>query len=109
MFEDDQFDDEAKLTSWDSDWANGKEIYRNVARTAIRAMREFTKEMAEAGATTLDDCTVSDWGSTPDGGREDYTYVNSDAPGLIWKAMIDAALADAGVTISNSASHETLP
>jgi len=73
------------------DWT----AWTDFARVIIAAMRDVTKEMAEAGAVELDNCTDSDWSSTPDGGREDYTIINSDAPSRIWVAMIDAELADA--------------
>jgi hypothetical protein len=62
-----------------------------VARAAIRAMREPTKDMALAGDDVLSDCMDSDWSSNADGDRFDYNYLRSGSAGRTWQAMIDAA------------------
>lgn len=67
------------------------------ARAAIAAMREPTKAMAEAGIAKKDDCIDSDWDSGPDGeSHNSYDTLRSDAPSIIWQAMITAALAENG-------------
>jgi hypothetical protein len=66
-----------------------------LARAAIEAMREVTKEMVLAGDTELENCTDSSTGSDADGNTHEYSWVHSDAPAKIWAAMIDASLARA--------------
>jgi hypothetical protein len=66
--------------------------YEELARAAIEAMGAPSKAMIDAGATAADDAMDSDYDSGPHG--EDHnvnTYLRSDAPSLIWKAMLDAA------------------
>ena len=60
-----------------------------LAQAAIRALR--TKEMAEAGGDTLDNCRDSDYSSDADGNRHEYETIHADAPAKVFAAMIDAA------------------
>ena len=94
MFEDDQFDYEPKMPTWEE--TGVREEYRSKARIAIRAMREPTEEMQRQ------------WDA-----EGDHTGFQADCPlcgGHLtaWRRMIDAALADAGVTISERPSDETM-
>jgi hypothetical protein len=50
-------------------------------------------EMIEAGVTALDDCVDHDWDSGGDGeGYNSYTTIRSDAPSIVFKAMVAVAL-----------------
>lgn len=63
--------------------------YEELARAAIVALREPTKEMAEAGNTELENCTDRGYDSRAE---QPYTVIISGAPTDIYNAMIDAAL-----------------
>ena len=65
-----------------------------LARAAILALREPTKEMVVAGDDEKEMCIDSDWSSDADGNRHDYMVINSDLAAHVWRAMIDAALGD---------------
>ncbi len=68
------------------------DYYRKLARIAIKAMREPTKEMIVVGGDKIDDCLDSNYDSNADG--ESYHY-NTMKPGSqtdVYQAMIDAAL-----------------
>lgn len=71
---------------------HGRFDTQQMARIAIEAMREPTKEQAICGRDALDDCVDSDWSSDADGNRHDYTIISSSAPAQVYRAMIDAAL-----------------
>jgi len=73
MFEDDQFDYEPKMPTWEE--TGVREEYRRKARIAIEAMREPTEAMIDRG----------------------LAWPNSFVKTGVWLAMIDAALTDAGV------------
>jgi hypothetical protein len=63
-----------------------------IACAAIEAMREPTPKVLDAGMTAAENALDSDYSSDGDGNRYDYSYLRSDAPAEIWKAMINAAL-----------------
>jgi hypothetical protein len=91
MFEDDQFDYEPKMPTWEETGA--REEYRRKAKIAIRAMREPSEAMIDAAYTGYD--------------SEGFGIGRHDAL-TVWQAMIDATLPDAGVTISERPSDETM-
>lgn len=63
-----------------------------VARAAIQAMLQPTKEMVVAGDNAKEECIDHGYDSDADGNRYDYTTINSDLPAIVFRAMIDAAL-----------------
>lgn len=81
-----------KESAWDGFDANDRASYISMARAAIEAMREPTKEMVTAGDDEKEACIDSGWDSDADGNRYDYTTVNSDLPARVFRAMIAAAL-----------------
>ncbi len=83
VFEEDQLDDETKLSKWDSEWNSARKIYLEVARTAIRAMREPTSGMKVVT------------GQMPEEYRAQVL--------LIWQMMIDAALSEGLPTVAPDA------
>ena len=52
--------------------------------------REPTKEMVVAGDDEKEACIDSDWESDADGGRHDYTIIDSDIVSRVYRAMIAA-------------------
>lgn len=49
-----------------------------------------TKVMLDAGMDAANDALDSDYSSTADGDRDNYSYLRSDAPAKIWAAMVAA-------------------
>lgn len=98
LFEENQLDNEAKYGSWNSAGEGAREEYRYMVRLAIGAMREPTVAMLDAGDSQMPQIASG----------QDIT-TGYDALKDAWPAMIDAALADAGVTISNDPSNTTSP
>jgi hypothetical protein len=88
LFEENQFDNEAKYGSWDSAGEGAREEYRYMVRLAIRAMRKPTEAMIDAAYTGYD--------------SEGFGIGRHDAL-TVWQAMIDAILSDDGVTTSDEA------
>lgn len=84
---------QAKYTSLDQVEVRWRTACLSYARAAIEAIREPTKEMVIAGDDAKENCIDSDWSSDADGNRHDYTTINSDLPAIVFRAMIDAALA----------------
>lgn len=71
---------------------------RVMARRILEAMREPSKLMLDAGMSAGSDALDSDWSSDADGNRHDYSYLRSDGPSIIWRAMLDAALTEEGAS-----------
>jgi len=57
---------------------------------------EPTKEMIVAGDEALDDCRDSGYSSDIYGNRYEYETINSDAPAIIYRAMLRAHAARRG-------------
>lgn len=62
------------------------------ARAAIEAMREPSKQMIAAGDEEKEACIDQGADSDADGNSYPYTYINSDLPARVFRAMIAAAL-----------------
>jgi hypothetical protein len=62
------------------------------ARAALQALLTPTGKMVEVGIDKLEECTDNGYDSDMDGNRHEYTHILSDAPQLIFAAMIQAAL-----------------
>lgn len=68
------------------------ELFTNPPTMWLAPM-EVTKEMADAGGNTLEDCKDSGWDSGPDGeGYNTYEYIIQGAQTKIFDAMRDAYL-----------------
>lgn len=84
-------------------WADGdspndqelRRLYYREALAVLKVMRDATKEMIAAGDDAKEACVDSDYDSDADGNRYDYTTINSDLPAIVFRAMIDAAIAEA--------------
>ena len=74
---------------WDGEPEQRKQFYRDMARAAIKAMREPTEAMIVAG-------TLADWVGEAES-REGLSIMPNDDYGTpigIWPEMIDAALGE---------------
>lgn len=93
------FDAEKRVCSQNGDaWESAitqyeRDVYMRRARSALSAIREPGKAALDAGMSVASDCLDSDYSSDVVGGRHEYSVLRSDAPSMIWKAMIDTALA----------------
>jgi hypothetical protein len=53
--------------------------------------------MLEAGMNEANDALDSDWSSSSDGNRHDYQFLRSDAPSMIFKAMLSQFRKENGI------------
>lgn len=72
--------------TWDQGTLLAREATLHLACAAIRVMREPTKEMCVAGID--EGCSQIDYDEVS---GQTNCSLRSDAPGMIWQAMIDAA------------------
>lgn len=69
---------------------------------------EPTKEMISAGQDEMDNCIENGFDSDIDGNRFDYTEISSDAPYIIYRAMIAAAPQQEADTDNTTQQFESL-
>lgn len=88
--------------AWDGAANYSRGECRRLARAAVEAMRDVTKEMAEAGDCEADNQEDSGFSSNIDGDRYSYSYLRSGAATAIYIAMVNAALTSQANEVSGS-------